>query len=283
MGNSIISRLARQEHAVYGVYHKTPTMRELWPSFIADLTKTEDWDGLSKQKYDTLVHCAAAIPASHENANKVATVNSTIDQNVFKFCQENNVRLIYFSSCSVYGLNHTEPKEESSAVTPVGAYAEEKYQSERTILLSKLPNPVILRVSSPYGIGQKHNTVLKLFLSKALNQEDLLYHGTGLREQSFVHMEDIAKAVDLVVNKTGVSGIFNAAGERSVTMKELAEITVKATGSKSQIKPSGLPDSQEGFKVMIDIGKAKRILNWQPGISLEQGIAQWADCLRAQL
>jgi UDP-glucose 4-epimerase len=279
IGSNITRYLANKNYNVFALYQKKPEIVNPfnWKCLSADLANEKEYIKFNEIEFDVLIHCAAVIPKNFdgENSQKAAQINKDIDKNVMKLCEEKSIRMIYMSSFSIYGLNHQEWKKESSLVTPIGSYTEEKYNFERDLLNSDIPNPIILRISSPYGRGQKHQTVLKTFIEKALNNEDIIYHGSGTREQDFINADDIAFAVEKIVENPKVDGIFNIASGSSLSMKEVAEIIVKTVGSNSKIIPSNQQDQQEGYKVKIDITNAKEILGWEPLISIREGI----DCL----
>lgn len=284
VGRCITSYLHLRSKNVIPVYHNTVLSEDKGLHVQADLSEDKFYNIFDNIKVSTIVHCAAAIPQSFtgENAIMVASKNRQIDDKTIEYCVERKIRLLYVASCSVYGLNHQILKNERAVAYPVGPYAQEKYNSEEKIMRSNMYQPVVLRISSPYGIYQKHQTVLKLFLEKALNNEEILYHGSGTREQDFINVSDIAVAVETIINNPEVGGIFNIANGRSFTMKQLAETIVKTVGSNSSIRTSNQQDQQEGYKVKIDIKKAKELLGWEPRVSLEQGINWWAEYLRKQ-
>lgn len=284
VGRCITSYLHLKKKGVIPVYHNTVLSEEKDWYIQENLSEDKFYNVFDRLKINSIVHCAAAIPQSFtgENAIVAAARNRQIDDQVIKYCAERKIRLLYLASCSVYGLNHQNLKNEQEVVYPVGPYAQEKYKSEEKIISIDTPRSVVLRISSPYGIYQKNQTVLKSFLEKALNNEEILYHGSGTREQDFINVLDLAVAAEAIINNPEVSGVFNIANGQSVTMKQLAETIVKTIGSNSSINASNQQDQQEGFKVKIDIKKAKELLGWEPRISLTQGINWWAEYLRKQ-
>ncbi len=132
-----------------------------------DLKNEVEVERLFDLEFDMVVHGAASIPLSVDDLKmkKAAKINRDIDRNIVKYCEKNQVRLIYMSSCSVYGLNHKKKKCEDTLVQIENEYSKEKFESEKMIKASAIPFPVIFRISSPYGSGQKHETVFKKFLN----------------------------------------------------------------------------------------------------------------------
>jgi nucleoside-diphosphate-sugar epimerase len=138
----------------------------------------------------------------------------------------------------------------------------------------------ILRISAPYGPGQRNRTVLRIFIERAISSMDLLYFGTGDRTQDFTSATDVAQAVICSIRRKR-GGVFNIAGGNPISMKELAKLVVKCvSGCRSKIVPAGVPDSQESYRADFEILKAKRELGWAPQISLTEGVKQWIGFLR---
>jgi nucleoside-diphosphate-sugar epimerase len=223
---------------------------------------------------ETILHCAAVLPAHHEGSEafNAARSNRLIDKKMIRLCREINCQMIFASGTSIYGLNKQWLDEESPACPP-GPYVAAKYETEQEICAS-LDRYTILRISSPYGRGKKKGSVLNVFLKRALLHLPLYYHGNGSREQDFISAEDIARAILCAVSNNGINEIFNIASGVPITMFELAKLIVcLVPGSKSFVEASGDPDSQEHHRARYIIQKSKEILGWTPTISLSQGIS----------
>jgi UDP-glucose 4-epimerase len=239
-----------------------------------------------KGKVDILVHLAAVVPSSFNGTEAIAAakINKRIDENVFLACKELGIGAVYASGSSVYGLGTGQLMSELSPCSPIGPYAAAKLvgeqKGEQTLTPEGLPFTA-LRINAPYGPEQRAQTVLNLFLQRALKGLPLLYHGTGSRQQDFTHVDDVADAVlRAVIN--GESGIYNISGGHPIGMKQLAELVVRCTESASYVGPSGEPDLQEGATALYDIERAINELHWRPQVPLESGIRNWADRLKNQ-
>jgi UDP-glucose 4-epimerase len=236
---------------------------------------------------DAVVHLAAVVPSvlTGREAAEAAACNEQIDRSVFAACQVFGVGVVYASSTSVYGVGSGAEITEASAPRPNGPYAEAKQASERDAqaLSERHSLPcAVLRISAPYGPGQRRRTVVKLFIERALGGLPLLYHGTGSREQDFTHAEDIAEAIRLALERRA-SGVYTIASGRPISMKQLAALVVRCVPrSASSVGPSGAPDPQESATARFAIRKAAEDLGWRPAISLEAGIRAWAQSLASE-
>lgn len=228
--------------------------------------------------YEIIIHCAAVMPSKENDLNKVAQLNTIIDNNILQNARSNNSRLIYISGTSVYTFDGSKKMNEEENITSFSnKYFEQKYNSER-LFLSRLNNTVVLRVSAPYHYEMKANTVLKIFINNALQNKDITYDGYGLREQDFTHVDDISRAVLKTIEKQKIHGIFNIASGKAISMKKLARLIQQKTHNcKSIIKSSGKIDSQEHYKAYIDVTKAKIELGWMAEILIENGIEEWIN------
>lgn len=235
---------------------------------LLKITKAED--------FNIVVHCAAYLPKNNSDLAMAGVINRKIDENVIDYAVEKKARLIYLSGTSIYGNSKVEFTEESG-IDPQGEYVTAKYASEQSIQ-GKVQDYVTLRVSAPYGPHQKSRTVLRIFIENALRNEPLRYYGTGAREQDFTAVEDVSKAIVSCIKTPEAKGIFNIASGKPITMKSLARIVKEQVpGTKSIVGASGLADEQEGFQARFSIEKAKTVLGWSPGVSIEQGIAKWIN------
>ncbi|RPE13230.1 NAD(P)-dependent oxidoreductase [Chitinophaga lutea] len=241
----------------------------------ADLSLPKFIETYKNIRPDVVIHCAANIPSGANTDDEIYSLNCRIDENVISLCKTTNSALIYFSSTIVYGYQGNEMgiSENHPTKTP-SLYAKQKLESEG-LIATHIPQHLILRVNAPYGRYMRQRSVMNIFADRAINNEDLFYHGNGERMQDFTNVEDIGRWIrSLIKTRTFTSGVFNISSGAPVTMKKLASLIVhQVENCKSRIIPSGSPDPQEAYKASYDISKAKKILGWNPQISLYQGLS----------
>ncbi len=278
IGSYTIENLHSNGYKVFGLYRERPAVNKRWDIIESDLLQDESIKIIKSIEPDLIVHCAAILPQTHGNktASEAARLNDVIDNRIIHFCIHNEkCRLVYMSGTSIYSLKNY-PCNEESEVIPIGPYLQAKYKTEKLIRALK-NNHIILRISAPYGPGQKSNTVLKIFIENAISNKDIFYFGSGNRTQDFTHAIDIAHAIANVVLNKSASGVLNLSGGNPVTMKSLASLVIKSIpGTTSRVYGSNKSDPQEQYRANIDISKAKKVLNWDPEILLPQGIRDWA-------
>jgi len=231
-----------------------------------------------------IVHLAAERPASFhaDQVESTAERNRHIDDNVFAFAASVRAGVVFASGGSVYGEGRGEIFTEDGATNPWGPYPAAKLCSEQegSAVLGAVGAPfAALRISAPYGPGQKAPTVVHHFLARALAGGSLTYHGTGSRMQDFVYVDDVAEAVCRCVS-SGAVGVFNIASGQAVSMKDLAAMVVEVVRQPIGVAPSGEPDDQEGLTAFYSIEAAAQALAWRPATTLRRGLERWCDYLQ---
>jgi len=281
VGGHVAEVLHQTGYNLTAIYRTKPTPQHPWRALAADLTSDEGRKALNEVAADMVIHCAATLPASFANdgSRQCAVINETIDNNILNYCIEKNCSLIYTSSTSVYD-GVSSPWGEQLSLQPRDPYAKEKLLTESKIMNSGI-RAMIFRITSPYGPTQRLNTVLKLFIERSLMNQDLVYYGTGGREQDFIAVEDVATAIQNVLKVPNATGVFNIASGQPISMKALAELVARTVPkTTSKVVASGQPDPQEHYRARIDVSKAKKNLGWQTSVSLEEGIRRWANYLK---
>lgn len=232
-----------------------------------------------------IAHLAAARPASFASADveRIAADNLAIDRHVFEFAASHGASVVYASGCSVYGSRAAVPVDEDAPCSPLGPYPAAKLASEAlgaSLASAGRIRFASLRISAPYGPGQTSRTVLTHFVRAALAGDDLGFHGSGSREQDFVHARDVAEAF-VAAFAHGAVGVFNVAAGEPITMRALAERIVSLVpGCRSRVVASGQPDPQEGLRARYDVSRAERQLGWRPRIALVEGLREMVASTR---
>ena len=251
-----------------------PALSARGVSVQADLLGSDWRDALKGVKPQVIVHCAARLPrtSSAEEDALSASVNRKLDDQIINYASENSCRLLYASGTSVYGLSD-DFCDENRAPCPQSLYVKAKWETEKKIELL-VPNHIILRLSSPYSPAQRAKIVLHKFIDNALSNLDLTYFGSGLREQDFIAAQDVARAIECVIQKPNVCGIFNIASANPISMRDLAHLVVKwLTASTSRVVAADQIDPQEHYRPRFDITKARSVLGWAPQVDIEDGVS----------
>ena len=235
------------------------------------------------EKCDAVIHLAAAVGVKITEEDPVLTLDTNIlgTKNVLEACRANKIKkIILASSSEVYGEPLKTPIEESDPVIPITNYGASKVAAEEYVKAYSANFGIkysILRFFNAYGPGQSKDFVMPEFVSKASENEPIVIHGSGSQIRAFCHVSDIANGISLAIDN-GDNEIMNIGNDAEpITIFELAKKIVSITNSKSSIQFVPFVDSNRKRRKEIinripDIRKARRILSYEPSISLNDGI-----------
>ena len=236
------------------------------PSECADSFNCIDW----------VFHLAgmADIVPSIEMPEDYFSTNVTGTFNVLQLAKEARVkRFIYAASSSSYGVPKTYPTNEISSINPQYPYALTKYMGEELVLhwakVYKIPS-ISLRLFNVYGTRSRttgaYGAVFGVFLAQKLNNKPYTVVGDGEQTRDFTYVTDVANAF-YAAAKSDLSGeVMNVGSGNHYSVKRLIELL----GGECEYIPKrpGEPDC-----TFADIGKIKKLLNWAPRVSLEEGVS----------
>lgn len=218
-----------------------------------------------------IVHFAAVLP-ERINDDKVLKENLSMTMAIATAAKKLSVsRVVYASSCRVYSASE-QPSTEGGKLKPPDAYALGKLLGEQILREHLRPvgiHVASLRISAPYGEAMRIDTVVPRFVRAAIKGAPIRLLGTGSRTQHFVHQDDIARAAALALHYDA-DGVFNVADEKPVTMRELAELALRAAdqNAKGRIFCEG-EDHQEQYRGNFPTGAARRAFGYVPSVALE--------------
>jgi len=241
-----------------------------------DISKTASFEVMQNYNVDAIIHCAASLIQNNMSDDLIDT-NCIGIKNIANFAVKNNCKtFIYISSIPIIGKPINIPIDENHFVNPKSIYHLTKYFGE--VYLKTVFNNInlsILRIPSPLGFDLNENKIVPLIIKKCLKNDDIVLLGNGARIQNYIDIEDIASAVDLIIQKN-ISGTFNIASKKSYSNKQLAELCIALLNSESKITYTGI-DPEENDQWIVSIKKAKDTFNFEPRISIEESIRSIAQ------
>lgn len=226
--------------------------------------------------------CPASPPAYQEDPLYTIKTNILGIEKMLDLATLNNAKILQFSTSEIYGnpLIHPQVEEYHGNVNPIGiraCYDEGKRLAETLCFDYKRQKGTrikIVRIFNTYGVNMDKDDgrVISNFIIQALNNEDITIYGDGNQTRSFCYVDDlITGIIKMMETEDGITGPFNLGNPEEFTIKELAEIIIKKTCSKSKVVYMNLP-KDDPTKRKPDITKAKKFLNWNPTISLDKGL-----------
>lgn len=206
---------------------------------------------------DVIVHAAASKSMNNfdytvVNINLIGTLN--VLQLAIKIGCNN---IVYISSAPVIGKPSQNIIGNNMKEKPKTLYHITKLAGENVFSLpeAKQIRTCILRVPSPIGVGMP-NTFLSVIIDKAISNEDIVLLGKGTREQNYIDVRDISKAVyDCVKNQA--EGCYYIGSEMPISNTELAKLCINLLNSRSLIKYSDAPDTSDDETWRLDLSAAK--------------------------
>ena len=235
-----------------------------------------------------------ACPASpvHYQHNPIKTIKTNVMGaiNVLGIAKRTKAKVLQASTSEVYGDPDVHPQEESywGRTNPIGVrscYDEGKRAAECLMMDYRRQNGVntkIARIFNTYGprMAVNDGRVVSNFIVQALRGENITVYGAGDQTRSFCHCDDLIEGIIRLMNTPDdFSGPVNLGNPGEFTILELAKTIIAMTGSSSEIVFQPLPPD-DPVQRQPDISLAGRVLNWQPRISLQQGLASTIQCFQ---
>jgi UDP-glucuronate decarboxylase len=186
----------------------------------------------------------------------------------------------------VYGDPKDHPQKESywGHVNPIGprsCYDEGKRVAETLMMDYHRQNGVdirIVRIFNTYGprMAVNDGRVVSNFIVQALRNQPITIYGDGQQTRSFCYVSDLIEGVWRLMNTEGLTGPVNIGNPNEFTIRELADLVVSLTGSRSDIVHRPLPQD-DPVQRQPDISLATEKLGWQPAVPLKEGLVSTID------
>ena len=214
---------------------------------------------------------------------------------VLGLAKEKGARFLLASTSEVYGdpLIHPQTEDYWGNVNPIGprgVYDEAKRFAEAmTMAYHRYHNldTRIVRIFNTYGprMRLEDGRVVPNFIAQALRGDPLTVYGDGSQTRSFCFVSDLVEGIYRLLLSDEVEPV-NIGNPSEMTILEFAQKIVELTSSSSEISFVTPPDmrTRDDPKVrQPDIGKARRILTWEPKVSLDDGLRQTIDYFRSRV
>jgi dTDP-glucose 4,6-dehydratase len=242
---------------------------------------------------DYIMHFASpASPIDYlELPIQTLKVGALGTHNALGLAKSKKATLLLASTSEVYGdpLIHPQPEEYWGNVNPIGprgVYDEAKRFAEAITMAYHRThgiNTKIVRIFNTYGPRMRVNDgrAIPNFLKQALTGKDLTVYGDGSQTRSFCFVLDLVEGLyRLLMSEQNYP--VNIGNPNEMTIKEMADKILQATNSKSKIIRVPLPIDDPKIR-QPDITRAKKYLNWEPVVSLDEGLQSTLEYFKEQL
>lgn len=250
-----------------------------------DITELRSIVGAVKD-VESVISLAAIVgdPACGLNAEETLTLNYEATKVLIEACTFYGVtRLLFTSSCSVYGASHDEMLDENSQLNPVSLYARTRILSEQ-VLRQRCGdvNTTIVRLATVFGLSQRmrFDLVVNTLTARAVVDRGVRIIG-GDQWRPFVHCDDVAAALIALVDapSESVSGeTFNLGStDMNFTLSDVGQIVASRVGPDVEIFTEDFVDDRRNYRVCFD--KLAKATGWKKTHTLESGIDEMVEAL----
>lgn len=290
LGSHLVERLLQQGHELVGLDNFYTGNRDNLAHVLGKIEFIEHdiREPLELTGIDRVYHLACPASPVHYQRDPLFTMDTSIYgiKNILEICVRNSADLIFASTSEVYGNPQEHPQSEQylgnvNTTGPRSCYDEGKRAAETYCYIYHQMRGVkvkIARIFNTYGPRMSVNDgrVVSNFITQALNGEDLTVFGDGKQTRSFCYVDDLIDGLLLLGQKTIDFVVVNLGNDDEFRVIELAEMVIKLTNSKSQIR--FLPALQDDpSQRKPDISRARHMLGWSPKIDLPTGLKKTID------
>lgn len=285
IGSHIVDQLIQHEYEVAVIDNLvTGDVRNLHPKaklYITDITDTSVNEVFQLEKPEILIHQAAQVDVqkSLQDPKMDAMVNIFGTLNLLEMAKQYSVqKIIYASSCAVYGDPISIPISEEHPAQPISLYGQSKWLGEHYIVLYNRLYELdytILRYANVYGPRQGvkgEGGVVSIFVQKMIQGKPPIIYGDGNQTRDFIFVKDVARA-NLLAITNGSQQTLNISTGCSTSINELSLLLRKMIDAR--LSPI-YANSRFGDIIhsLLDPERAKIHLNWEATFSLEDGLRE---------
>ena len=292
IGRALARYFTASGYTVYGLdrldSEKAP-LSSLAKYIQAELPSPIFRDLLQQWRPDAILHCAgrASVTAAMENPQSDYVDGPALTFDLLENVRINSPKCIFLllSSAAVYGEPRFLPVNENVVPQPISAYGFHKWQSElicREFASLFGLRTASARVFSAYGPGLRRQVIWDI-TRKALLDPEVHLQGTGKESRDFIHVNDIARGLETLMNGTPSRGeVYNLASGQETRIADLAALILKILNSTKTLQFSGKlpPGTPRNWRA--DISSISR-LGFKPEISIETGVTDFVEWSRREI
>ena len=242
---------------------------------------------------DWVMHFASpASPKDYtQHPIKTLKVGTLGTHNCLGIAKKTQAKFFLASTSEIYGdpLIHPQAEEYLGNVNPIGlrsCYDESKRAAETLAFAYHRQHNIdirIARIFNTYGplMRIEDGRVVSNFIYQALTSKDITVYGKGNQTRSFCYIDDLVNGITKFM-QVDYLGPLNLGNPDEFTIISLAKKILELTRSKSRIKFLDLP-ADDPKKRQPDIAKAKRLLGWQPRVTLDEGLKKTIPWFKQQI
>jgi len=241
---------------------------------------------------DEVYNLACPAAPGHYQYNPIKTMKTSVlgAINMLGMAKRCGARILQASTSEVYGDPEVHPQPETyrGAVNPIGpraCYDEGKRAAETLFFDYRRANNVrirVVRIFNTYGprMHPLDGRVVSNFIRQALHDEPITIYGDGSQTRSFQYIDDLVEGIHRMMHgPEEFPGPVNLGNPSEFTIRELADLVIELTGSKSAIEHRE-PVVDDPRQRQPDITVAREVLGWEPSVPLREGLTRTIEYFR---
>jgi nucleoside-diphosphate-sugar epimerase len=244
------------------------------------------WLRGGRTPFTHIYHLACAASPPHYQADPEHTMLTNVlgTRNMLRLAEKCGARLLLTSTSEIYGDPELHPQPEEyrgwvNCTGPRACYDEGKRAAETLAfdyLRSGRCDVRVARIFNTYGPRMRPDDgrVVSNIICQALRGESITIYGDGSQTRSFCFINDLVDGLHRLMHSEEAAGFpVNLGNPREMTVRELVDLVVEMTGTRSRIVRRPLPEDDPRRR-KPDIHRAQRLLGWSPKIALRQGLEE---------
>lgn len=304
IGSSLADKLLSENHKIVGIDNFDPfyarsikesnlAQAQLHPNFTlveGDIRDVELMTTILKEHQpEAVVHLAAkaGVRPSIQDPRAYFDVNLNGTLALLEAMNATGLKkLVFASSSSVYGNNEKKPFSETDPVDhPISPYAASKKAGElmcHTFHHLYAMDVFCLRFFTVYGPRQRPDLAINKFSHRIMQDEPIPVFGDGSSARDYTFIADIVAGIQAAIERVSGFEVINLGESQTITLADLIATIETAIGKKAIIDRQGKQAGDVDI-TYADISKARKLLDYNPQYTKEQGIASFVDWKRKQL
>ena len=273
IGSNLVQKLQEQGHEVEGISRKP--IHPNYKVHVLDLRSNHVAEKVKTENFDAIIHLAGET--SEKDLPSMFNENVVTTLNILDFAKEKSIKkFVFVSGHNVYAPSKILPIKENFPTIPFTNYGCTKLLCEN--LVSHYSSnfdlhTTILRVSIAYGNGFPKKHTISMFIESYKNSRPISLHKykNGFQKVDLINVYDVCDAITKALALTKKYAIYNIASGKPATVKDVISVLENNIKSDSEITVTDIEKNASHF--YYDIKAARKDLDFEPKISLEEGLA----------
>ena len=286
IGQNLCRALLKKGYKVAGIDNLSVGKREWLPHNISFYEKDVTWvkNTQSYFKFDTIVHLASRKIPRYGGADKVLIENTENMKAIISLAVKTGAKLIHLSTSDIYGKQKYFKEDSDSVIgnpdIPRWSYAVSKMWDEQLLYSMSNLNFNIIRLFNTYGPYYALHWLagpMSVFISQALKKESITIHGNGTQRRCFQYVDDAIDGIISIMESDYNREIFNIGNPyEDISVNDLAKMIWEMINPDIELRYKNISHSTDKYEEIQsripDISKAKRMLGFDPKITLAEGL-----------